>query len=147
MDGNHALAVFMVNNEEGKVRKFSEIGAIILALLTIGGTIWAIFFYESLRAKKRNTIDLEAHAISTWSKKEIKVKKGDTVRIRVINKDCVTHGFAIPELDIEERIIKAGQEEIVEFIPKWEGEYLYKCVVQCDRKMHEFMTGKLIVEK
>lgn len=129
------------------MRKFGEVSAVIFLLFTISGTIGAIFFYESLQAKKRNTIDLEAHPISTWSKKEIRVKKGELVKIRIINKDCVTHGFAIPELDIEERIINAGQEEIVEFTPKWEGEYLYKCVVQCDRKMHEFMTGKLIVEK
>ena len=129
------------------MRKFGESIAVILVILTIGGTIWAIFAYDASLAKKRNTLDLEAHPISTWSKKEIRVKRGELVRIRVINKDCVTHGFAIPELDIEERIIRAGHNEIVEFTPKYAGEYTYLCVVQCDREQHEFMTGKLIVEK
>lgn len=129
------------------MHKFSEIIAVILVCVTIGGTVGAIFFYESLRAGKRNTIDLEAHPIATWSPTEIRVKKGKLTRIRVINRDTVTHGFAIPELDVEDRIIHPGQNVIVEFVPKWEGEYLYKCVVQCDRKLHEFMTGKLIVEE
>lgn len=130
-----------------KIRKFDEFVAFTLVLLATAGTIGVIFFYESLQAKKRNAIELEAHPISTWSKKEIRVKKGEIVRIRIINKDTVTHGFAIPELDVEDRIIHPGQNVIVEFVPKWEGEYLYKCVVQCDRKLHEFMTGKLIVEE
>lgn len=129
------------------MRKYSEIIAVVLIILTIGGTIWAIFAYESRLAKKRNTIDLEARPISTWSKKEIRVKKGELVRIRIINKDCVTHGFAIPELDVDEKIIRAGEDEIVEFTPQWEGEYLFKCIVQCDREQHDFMTGKLIVEE
>lgn len=129
------------------MRKFNEVIAVTLVFLAIGGTIGAIFFYESVRVTKRNTIDLEARPISTWSKKEIRVKKGELVRIRVINKDCVTHGFAIPEFDIEERIIKAGQYEIIEFTPKWEGEFVFKCIVQCSRDEHDFMTGKLIVEE
>lgn len=128
-------------------RLISELAALSLFIFTTAGTIWAIFYYESLQEKKRNVINLEAHPISTWSKTEIRVKKGELVRIRIINKDTVTHGFAIPELDIDEIIIRAGQNEIVEFIPQWEGEYLFKCVVQCDRERHEFMTGKLIVEE
>lgn len=129
------------------MKKINELFAILLVIFTTVGTVWMIFHYESIQAKKRNAIDLEAHAISTWSKKEIKVKKGQVARIRVINKDTVTHGFAIPELDIDERIIHPGQNEIVEFTPKYAGKYLYKCVVQCDRKHHEFMTGYLIVEE
>lgn len=35
--------------------------------------------------------------------------------------------------------------EIVEFTPKWEGKYVYRCIVLCDR--NEDMTGKLIVGK
>ncbi len=129
------------------MQKYKEFIAICLVLLCVVGTIVAIFTYESVLAQERNTIELEAHPIATWSKKEIRVKKGELVRIRIINKDCVTHGFAIPELDIKERIIRAGQNEIVEFTPKFEGEYTYMCVVQCDRDQHEFMRGKLIVEK
>ena len=129
------------------MEKHTELIAVSLVFLSIVGTIVAIFSYESVLAKRRGTIELEAHPIATWSKKEIRVKQGELVKIRVINKDCVTHGFAIPELDVAERIIKAGQYVIVEFTPKYEGEYTYLCVVQCDREQHEFMRGKLIVEK
>ena len=127
--------------------KYNEPLAILLVILCVLGTIAAIFSYESVLAKKRAVIELEAQPISTWSIKEIRVKKGELVKIRIINKDCVTHGFAIPELDIAERIVMAGQFVIVEFTPKNAGEYIYECVVQCDREQHEFMKGKLIVEE
>ncbi len=129
------------------MRKLNEIIGLILVFLATVGIIGAIYWYESIQAEKRDAIDLEAHAVSTWSTKEIRVKKGELARIRIINKDTVTHGFAIPELDIDEYIIKAGQNVIVEFTPKYEGEYVYKCIVQCSRDMHDFMTGKLIVEE
>ena len=129
------------------MRKFNELIAVILVILAIGGTIGTIFFYESLLAKKRDTIELEARPMSTWSKKEIRVRKGKLARIRIINKDCVTHGFAIPELDIEERLIHPGKNEIVEVTPEWEGEYIYKCIVQCSPDKCQFMTGKLIVKE
>jgi len=126
--------------------KHKELIAVSLVFLSIVGTIAAIFSYESVLANRRGTIELEACPIATWSKKEIRVIQGELVKIRVINKDCVTHGFAIPELDVDEQIIKAGQFVIVEFTPKYPGEYTYMCVVQCDRDQHEFMRGKLIVE-
>lgn len=129
------------------MNKFSEMIAVILVVLTIGGTIWAIFSYEAKLAKERNAIVLEAKPNATWSKKEIRVKKGKLVKIKIINRDCVTHGFEIPELDTGETIIRAGELKIVEFIPEYAGEYVYKCTVQCDREKHEFMTGKLIVEE
>ncbi len=148
MDDRDALVIFMVSEKiGGHMKKYGELIAIVLVIGTIAVTYWAIFAYEARLKNKRNTIDIEAYPISQWSKKEIRVKKGELVRIRIINKDCVTHGFAIPGLDVDEKIIRAGEDEIVEFTPEWEGEYLYKCVVQCDREMHDFMTGKLIVEE
>lgn len=129
------------------MKKSTEIIAVILFILSVGGTLVAIFWYESVKEEARNAITLEAHAVSSWSIKEIRVKKGENVRIRIVNRDTVTHGFAIPELDVEEQIIYAGQEVMVEFVPQWEGEYVYKCIVQCSRDEHDFMTGKLIVEK
>lgn len=129
------------------MKKSTEIIAVILVILSILGTLGAIFWYESVKEKARHAITLEAHAVSSWSIKEIRVKKGENVRIRIVNRDTVTHGFAIPELDVEEQIINAGQEVMVEFTPQWEGEYVYKCIVQCSRDQHDFMTGTLIVEK
>lgn len=127
--------------------RLREFTAFVLVVVSTVGTVGAILWYESSLAKKRNTIDLEAHAVSTWSRKEIRVTRGKKARIRIINKDTVTHGFAIPELDIDEIIIHPGHEHIVEFVPKYEGEYVFKCIVQCSRDMHDFMTGTLIVEK
>lgn len=137
----------MVTNTAKPTRGLGELLAVILTLAVIGGTIMAIFGYEAARSKERGAIDLAARPISTWSRTEIRVKRGELVRLRIVNEDCVIHGFAIPELDIDEIIIQPGHNHIVEFTPEYEGEYIYKCIVQCDRELHDFMTGKLIVEK
>ena len=126
------------------MRKFNEVIAVNLVFLAIGGTIGAIFFYESVRVTKRNTIDLEARPISTWSPKEIRVKKGELVRIRVINKDCVTHGFAIPALGVESGDIKSGHQVIEEFTPQKIGEYDFYCTAWCSEH-HLQMRGVLVV--
>jgi heme/copper-type cytochrome/quinol oxidase subunit 2 len=124
-----------------------EIIAITLVILGTGGIIGGILLYEKHLASHRNVIDLEARAVSTWSQKEIVAHKGQLTRIRIRNVDNVSHGFAIPELSIPETIIRAGHVEIIEFTPKWAGEFIFQCVVQCSRDKHQFMTGKLIVKE
>ena len=63
------------------MEKHKELIAVTLVFLSIVGTIVAIFSYESVLAKRRGTIELEAHPIATWSKKEITVKQGELVKI------------------------------------------------------------------
>lgn len=127
------------------LKKWGEYIAVALVLLGTIGICLLVFSYEKILDKKRNAIYLEARAVSTWSKTELRVKKGETARIRIRNVDNVSHGFAIPELDVDERIIRAGQVEIVEFVPRYAGSFVFKCVVQCSRDKHDFMTGKIIV--
>lgn len=129
------------------MRKFSELIAILLVILSMAVPIWAVFAYESSLAKKRNAIDLKALPQTMWEKKEIRVEKGKLVRIRLINASWVTHGFAIPDLGVAEVVLHPGQNEIIEFTPQYSGEYVYKCTVQCSLDQHEFMTGKVIVEE
>lgn len=128
------------------MRKSSEYIAVALIVLSILGSISGIIIYEYLQSQKRKTIDIEALPVSTWSKKELHLIKGETVRLRIINRDSVIHGFSIPELGVNERIIKAGKSKIIEFIPLWEGEFIFMCTVQCSVREHAFMKGKVIVE-
>lgn len=131
------------------MRKFREIIAIILVLSVTVGTVAAVFFYESIQTKKRNAygnvIELKAIPVSKWSKKEIIVKKGELVKIRLVNASWTVHGFAIPGLNVKETVIAPGDIKMVEFTPKTPGVYEFACTVQCG-KGHESMKGKLIVK-
>ena len=74
---------------------------------------------------------------------EIKVKKGDTVRLKVKSID-VPHGIAIREYDIKVGL-PAGEEKAVEFVADKTGEFEFYCSVYCGSG-HGMMRGKLIVE-
>lgn len=127
------------------MRKTGEFLAVLAFILATAGVIFGVFYYEHLKSDARNAIDLEARAVSTWSKKEITVHAGKPARIRIRNADNVSHGFAIPELDVPEYIIPAGQTQMVEFTPKFAGKFVFKCVVQCSPDRHDYMTGTLVV--
>ncbi len=73
----------------------------------------------------------------------IRVKEGDRVRLNIKNED-VTHGFAIFEFDVNERLLP-GKTTTIEFTADKKGEYTFFCSVTCG-KGHRDMKGKLIVE-
>ena len=69
---------------------------------------------------------------------------GEEVRRRLRNVDTVSHGFAIPALDVFAGEIKAGHSTIVEFTPQKTGRYDFYCTVWCS-KDHLQMRGVLEV--
>lgn len=74
---------------------------------------------------------------------EIKVKKGDTVRILFKNTQGF-HDLVIDEFEVKTNQIQAGDEEEVEFVADKTGTFEYYCSVGQHRQMG--MVGKLIVE-
>lgn len=72
----------------------------------------------------------------------IEVGKGDKVRIIVTSID-VTHGFALPEYDINERL-EPNKQVTIEFVADKEGTFTFFCSVFCGSG-HSGMKGKLIV--
>ncbi len=79
----------------------------------------------------------------SFDPKEIKVKKGDTVRVTFKNAQGF-HDFVIDEFKVKTEQISAGQEEVVEFVADKTGSFEYYCSVGSHRKMG--MWGTLIVE-
>ncbi len=73
----------------------------------------------------------------------ITVNEGDIVRLKIKSED-VTHGFAISEFDVNERILP-GKTITLEFVADKKGEYVFFCSVPCGSG-HGGMRGKLIVE-
>lgn len=123
----------------------SEIIAIILVIVSTVGVIVASIGY-----RKHTTAEIELSARApergNWDPQEIKVKKGEPVKIVLRNEDGVTHGFYLPAFDIIVREIKAGHIEKVEFTPNAAGEFGFYCNVWCGN-YHMQMRGKLIVEE
>jgi len=78
-----------------------------------------------------------------FSPNEIRVNKGDRVRISVTSSD-VAHGFRLPEFSIDERL-PPGKEVIIEFVADKAGTFPFSCSVPCGSG-HGSMTGLLIVE-
>lgn len=73
----------------------------------------------------------------------ITVNEGDVVRLNIKSED-VTHGFALFEFGVNERLTP-GKTTTVEFIADKAGEYTFFCSVPCGSG-HGNMNGKLIVE-
>jgi plastocyanin len=78
-----------------------------------------------------------------FNQKELRVKKGDTVRITLDNQEG-THDFVIDEFNAKTKTLNAGQEETIEFVADKAGTFEFYCSVGNHRAMG--MTGNLIVE-
>jgi len=79
-----------------------------------------------------------------FSVKEIKVKKGEIVRIEFTSK-VGTHDFVLDEFNVRTKQLSAGQSDSVEFVADKTGTFEYYCSVANHRQMG--MVGKLIVEE
>ncbi|MEN9328543.1 MAG: hypothetical protein RI947_1351 [Candidatus Parcubacteria bacterium] len=79
----------------------------------------------------------------SFDTKEIKVKKGDTVKVTFKNADGM-HDFIIDEFNVKTKQIKGGEEETVEFVADQTGTFEYYCSVGQHRQ--NGMVGKLIVQ-
>lgn len=79
----------------------------------------------------------------SFSVSEIKVNKGDKVKI-VFNNKVGFHDWVIDEFNARTPQIQAGQSATVEFVADKTGTFEYYCSVGQHRQMG--MKGKLVVE-
>ncbi len=124
-----------------------EFIAVILVIFSTLGTIFGIFALENYRKRKFYTIELIARAPEhgNWYPRKITVPLGKEVKILIRNIETVTHGFAIPDLNISAGGIKAGETKVVRFTPTQKGTFPFMCTVWCS-EYHLNMRGELIVE-
>jgi cytochrome c oxidase subunit 2 len=117
----------------------------ILLVVCTAGPIVGTLAYEAYRTR-----DLTAEIIARTPEKgnfapgRLSVPAGEKVKLRVRNVDTVTHGFAIPALQVDAGEIKAGHTATVEFTPEVPGQYDYYCTVWCS-EFHLQMRGILDV--
>ena len=97
---------------------------------------------EGAMMEDSQTVTLEAKNF-TFGKDEIRVKKGDTVKV-TINNSQGTHDFVIDEFGVSSGIIPTGSSKTVEFVADKAGSFEYYCSVGNHRQLG--MKGTLIVE-
>ena len=88
------------------------------------------------------TFDISAKPFE-FSIKEIKVKKGDKVKINLTVTQGM-HDWVVDEFNAKINVIQAGQIDSVEFTADKTGTFEYYCSVPTHRQ--QGMVGKLIVE-
>lgn len=124
-----------------------ELIAIILVLLATVGTIFGVFGFEKYRRQEFSVVLIaRTPEHGNWYPSKIKVPYGqEEVKILIRNIDTVTHGFAIPALNIALKEIKGGEVKVVKFTPDKKGVFPFMCTVWCSEN-HLEMQGELIVE-
>lgn len=75
---------------------------------------------------------------------QIKVKKGDTVKI-VFQNSGGMHNFNIDEFNLKGKTIKTGETDTIEFVADKAGTFQYYCSIGSHRKMGQ--QGNLVVEE
>jgi len=119
----------------------------LVIALVVGGALGARA-YEAGRRAERGAVELTASLPTSpdggWSQKEIRVKAGEDLAIRLTSVD-VTHGFLLPDLGIQSAPIQAGTYQTLRFRVERPGVYTYYCNVLCSHR-HGAMIGKLVVE-
>lgn len=73
----------------------------------------------------------------------ITLKKGEKVRLVLKNVGKMPHDFVVDELNVKTKIIKGGEEDVVEFTPDTAGTFEFYCSVGSHRAMG--MKGTLTV--
>ena len=65
-------------------------------------------------------------AVKIWQPTTLIVKKGDTIKLKLINKTEQEHGFRIAAFKIE-KVVQSEQTETVEFSANMEGIFTIDC--------------------
>jgi heme/copper-type cytochrome/quinol oxidase subunit 2 len=114
------------------------------APVTAGGVMVNVPFAVSQAVSQPQAVRIDVKASKfAFSPGTIRVKAGTPVQLHIVSTD-VLHGFAIPALDIKERL-DPGKEVVVSFTPEKSGKYPFRCSVFCGAG-HADMHGELIVE-
>ena len=91
------------------------------------------------------TVEMGINGEMTFSPDVITAKKGDTLKITLVNKDpAVAHNFLIPAFNINSGQVAPGGTQTVEVKVTQTGEHDIICDVPGHREAG--MVGKLIVE-
>lgn len=127
--------------------RWGELLALLLVLSASLFTVAGALLYERSRTTAQQLIEIRAQAPEkgNFEPRLIRVAAGERIRLRVRNIDTVSHGFAIPKLNVGVAEIKPGEVAVLEFTaPEGASEYEFTCTVWCSND-HMRMKGQLVV--
>lgn len=123
-------------------------------LAALGGVVVGIFLMSSLAqqgaAAGISTAVLEQlPAVETerfeFVQDEIRVKAGETVALRLVNRDAATHSFDIDEFEVH-ALMPPNATAVAIFKADRPGAYTFYCAPHYDKQSGQGMKGTLIVE-
>jgi nitrosocyanin len=110
--------------------------------ISLATTLFITLTLQTSRAETREftVVNIETpQAVKIWEPPSLVVKKGDTVKIKLINKSEQEHGYRIANFKVE-KVVQGGQSESVEFTADKEGIFTIDC------QLHPaHVQGQLIV--
>src|SRR5512138_3026631 len=125
---------------------------VVIAVLSLAGFyLQKAFFRPAPQPMAGNVIDLEAD-MSGFNQKEIHVKAGQAVTIRLTSLDNShhtdgggKHQWAVDELGVN-IVAEPEGTNYATFTPDKPGTYTFYCDICCGGRANPTMQGKLIVE-
>ncbi|OGN73313.1 MAG: hypothetical protein A2X25_11845 [Chloroflexi bacterium GWB2_49_20] len=134
-----------------RIRK-TIFSVLIVSVLGLAGYfLVSAFFRPPPPVMAGNVIDIAAD-MSGFDQKEILVKVGEPVTIRLTSLDNShhtdgggKHQWAVDELDLN-IITQPEKSNYITFTPDKPGEYTFYCDICCGGRANPTMSGKLIVE-
>jgi heme/copper-type cytochrome/quinol oxidase subunit 2 len=125
-----------------------ELLALGLLVAVIASVVGGVAYLDRVHGEPGdNSIRMTAQVSSTggFTPGVLRVKVGETVRLRLTSKD-VTHGFYLPDFEVNAGPISPGKYKTVEFVADKAGVFTFYCNVLCSKR-HGSMNGALIVEQ
>ncbi len=138
-------------------RRQKRIRSAVFAVIVIGvlgltaSLLKQAFFRPVPPPLSGNVIDVEA-SMSGFDQKEIHVKVGEPVTIRLTSLDNEhhtdgggKHQWAVDELGVD-IVAQPESSNTMTFTPTKSGTYTYYCDICCGGKANPTMSGQLVVE-
>jgi heme/copper-type cytochrome/quinol oxidase subunit 2 len=137
--------------QQRRIRSAAFAVIVVIVLGLAGFLLKQAFFRPALEPMAGNVIDLEA-SMSGFDQKEIRVKVGKPVTVRLTSLDNEhhtdgggKHQWAVDELGVDV-IAQPLSSDYVTFTPDKPGTYTFYCDICCGGKANPTMNGQLIVE-
>jgi len=140
-----------IRRRQQRIRAVIFVGIAAVVLSLAGFLLKSAFFKPVPSAMAGNVMDVAAD-MSGFNKKELRVKVGEPVTLRLTSLDNShhtdgggKHQWAVDELGVS-IVAEPESSAYKAFTPDKPGTYTYYCDICCGGRANPTMQGKLIVE-